>query len=114
MPAHPLEIAREQLDGKLLLTADGYVDLSTRIKLSTALNDAVTDADGGVVIDLCGVEYVDTTGIGVLISALRRLTRQERSFRLVCPPGNVRRIFELSGLDGTFSLHDTREDALSG
>lgn len=108
-----LSIAREQLDGALVLTARGYVDLSTRLKLSTALNEAVTDGRSGtVVVDLCDVEAVDSTGLGVLINALRRLTRQKRSLRLICPPGNVRRIFEITGLDGTFSMHDSLDEVL--
>jgi anti-anti-sigma factor len=96
-----------------VLVARGYVDLSTRLKLSTALNDAVTEADGPVILDLCELDFVDSTGLGVLMNTLRRLTRQRRELRLVCPPGNVRRMFEVTGLDSTFSLQDSREEALA-
>jgi anti-sigma B factor antagonist len=106
-----LSIAREEVDDAVVLQAKGFLDLSTRLKLSGALNEAVTSEDGTVVVDLCEVTFLDSTGLGVLMNALRRLTRQQRDLRIVCPPGNIRRIFELSGLDGTFSLHNTREEA---
>ena len=107
-----LSIAREEVDGAVVLSAQGYLDLSTRLKLTTALNDAVTTERGPVILDLCEATFLDSTGLGVLMNALRRLTRQRRDLRLVCPPGSIRRIFELTGLDGTFSIHATREEAL--
>jgi anti-sigma B factor antagonist len=107
-----LSIAREELDDAVVLTAQGYLDLSTRLKLSTVLNDVVTAERGAVVVDLCDVTFLDSTGLGVLMNALRRLTRQRRDLRIVCPPGSIRRIFELSGLDGTFSLYHSREEAV--
>lgn len=108
-----LSIARKELDDAVVLDAQGFLDLSTRLKLSTALNDVVTADGRAVVVDLCDVTFLDSTGLGVLMNALRRLTRQRRSLRIVCPPGNIRRIFELSGLDGTFALDDSREKALA-
>jgi anti-sigma B factor antagonist len=107
-----LSIAREDAEDAVVLHAKGFLDLSTRLKLSNVLNDAVTANDGPVVVDLCEVTFLDSTGLGVLMNALRRLTRQQRELRIVCPPGNIRRIFELSGLDGTFTLHNTREEAV--
>ena len=108
-----LSIAREELEDAVVLSAQGFLDLSTRLKLSTALSEVVTSDGRAVVVDLCDVTFLDSTGLGVLMNALRRLTRQSRQLRIVCPPGNIRRIFELSGLDGTFSLHDSREQALT-
>jgi anti-sigma B factor antagonist len=110
---HQLRIHSRKDGEALVLEAHGHIDLTTRLKLSTALNDAVTMGDGPVVIDLCEVGFVDSTGIGVLLNALRRLTRQGRMLSVVCPPGPVRRVFEITGLDGTFSLHDELASALS-
>jgi anti-sigma B factor antagonist len=108
----PLRILPRHVGDALVLEAQGHVDLSTRLKLSTALNDAVTTCDGAVVLDLCEVNFIDSTGIGVLLNALRRLTRQGRLFAVVCPPSPVRRVFEVTGLDGTFALYDEIEPAL--
>jgi anti-sigma B factor antagonist len=112
MPQTALSIAREQFNGTVVFSPRGFVDLSTRLKLSTALNEAVTDESGAVVVDLCGVRFLDSAGLGVLMTTLRRLGRQGRDLRIVCPPGNVRRIFELSGLESTFSLHHSRDQVL--
>jgi anti-sigma B factor antagonist len=109
---HPLQIDTRLQEGSCLLEVHGYVDISTRLKLSTALNEAVTAGERPVVVDLCEVEFIDSTGIGVLLNALRRLTRQRRALRLVCPPGRVRRVFEVAGLEGTFEFHERVEQAL--
>jgi anti-anti-sigma regulatory factor len=48
-----------------------------------------------------------------LMNGVRRLTRQRRRMVIVCPPGPVRRVFELLGLVGTFHIVDTREEAVA-
>ena len=108
---NPLSISLETRDGVTVVAGHGYVDLSTRLKLSTALNELVAEGRDDVVVDLCEVEFIDSTGLGVLMNALRRLTRQRRTLRVACAPGPVRRVFELAGLEGTFAIFDSREDA---
>ena len=109
---HPLTIVTRHVGAATVLEARGHIDLATRLKLSTALNDAVTEGEGPVIIDLCAIEFIDSTGIGVLLNALRRLTRQGRVLSVICPPGAVRRVFEVTGLESTFSLHEELRPAL--
>ena len=107
-----LKIHQRHSRGATVLVAHGHVDLSTRLKFSTALNEAVSDGNGPVVVDLCEVDFIDSTGIGVLLNALRRLTRQGRPLSVICPPGAVRRVFEVTGLESTLKIHDDIEAGL--
>jgi anti-sigma B factor antagonist len=110
---HPLSIDLIRSGDAVVVVAHGYVDLSTRLKFSTALNDAVTLSQGHVVVDLTEVGFLDSTGLGVLVSGDRRLTHQRRRLLIVCPPGPARRVFELSALDGALDLHHDRAAALA-
>jgi anti-sigma B factor antagonist len=108
-----LEIQRERQDGFALVAPSGEVDLATARGLGDVLRDETQDGVGHVVVDLSEVTYLDSTGLGVLLSALRRLTRLGRSLALVCPEGSVRRVFEITDLIGMLGVHETREEALA-
>jgi anti-sigma B factor antagonist len=96
-----------------LIAAAGEIDhVSSRI-VADALRRATVDGDGNVVLDLCEASFIDSAGISTLLNGVRRLTRQRRRMVIVCPPGPVRRVFELLGLVGTFDVVDTREQALA-
>ncbi len=100
-------------DDVVLIAAVGDIDRSTAPALSDSLRRASVDRNGTVLVDLCEVELLDSSGISVLLGALRRLTRNGRRLLLACPPGHVRRVFELTGLAETFSVFATRQDALA-
>jgi anti-sigma B factor antagonist len=58
------------------------------------------------------VTFMDSTGIGVLIDALRRLTGRRGHLALVCPTERILRPFEITGLVGYLTIFSTREEAL--
>ena len=58
-----------------------------------------------VVLDLSAVEFIDSTGLSVLLNGLRRVTRQRGRMALVCTNPTVLRLFEITRLDATFDIH---------
>ena len=68
--------------------------------------------EGRLVVDLSGVEFIDSTALGVLIEARRRLGRDE-GFLLAGPGMETRRALRISGLDKHFGIHDTVDAALA-
>jgi anti-sigma B factor antagonist len=96
----------------VVLSLKGELDLRTAPSLRLQLADVVRRCDADVVLDLEGVEFIDSTGLAAMLNALRRLTRAGRRLVLVCPDGPVRRILSLTRLDGTFTVHAFVEDAL--
>jgi anti-anti-sigma factor len=89
----------------------GEVDVSTVAGLTAALDDAIRESAGAFVVDLTAVDFLDSTGISVLVRARALLARDERALAVVCPPGPVRRIFEVSGIADLLALFDSREAA---
>jgi anti-sigma B factor antagonist len=88
------------------LAVRGEVDMATAPALEAALEEAIRDSAGAVLVDLSGVEFLDSSGLQVLMRARARLGTEDRALALVCPFGPVRRVFELAGLSDVFTLYE--------
>jgi anti-sigma B factor antagonist len=66
-----------------------------------------------VVLDMSGVKFVDSSGLGALISCLRLLNGKKGDFRLCCMSTTVRALFELMRMHRVFSIFDTRQEAVN-
>ena len=108
-----LQITEERREDALVLALKGELDLRTAPRLRVHLAELLHRGDVDVVLDLEGVEFIDSTGLAAMLNALRRLTRAGRRLLLVCPEGPVLRILRLTRLDSTFSVHAYVEDALA-
>jgi anti-sigma B factor antagonist len=105
----PFQINARRVGQRVVLAVSGEVDLLTAPDLSTAIQDAEPCHE--LWVDLTDVSFMDSTGISALVQA-QRATRQARhSFAVICPPGPVRRVFELSGVDGHMMLFPHRSAA---
>jgi anti-sigma B factor antagonist len=108
------ELSDESLDDTThLIAVRGEVHVSTAPEFSERLNDAIAKGKTGVVIDMTDVEFIDSTGLSVLLNALRRVTRQQGALALAVSNPTVLRLFEITRLDSTFDIAPTREEAIS-
>ena len=89
----------------------GELDLYNAAQVRKALVDACADSPERVVVDLTEVEFIDSTGLGVLIEA-RRTLPNNRAFLLAAPGLETRRALEISGLDRHFGVHESVSEAL--
>ena len=85
------------------ITASGEIDAHTAPALATAIDAAGPE----VALDLSGVEFVDSSGLRVLIDAHQRLSEGGGALRLVTPSEPVRRLLEISGVDGYLTIADS-------
>jgi anti-sigma B factor antagonist len=118
-PAHPPHTLRRRLevsvehDGDVtLVRATGELDLAGSPRLAARLNEVIWSRRGAVVIDL-DVRMVDSTGLAVLLNALRRLDRAGRPLRIVSMQPSVRRALALTRLARELQLTDRVDDALA-
>lgn len=106
-------VTSERLDnGVSVVSVAGEVDLYTATLLRQALAAALEPDLCRVVVDLAECEFVDSTAIGTLIEANKRLNERNSRLALVAPCSHVQRAIELMGLDNVFALHDSRASAL--
>jgi anti-sigma B factor antagonist len=108
------ELIEEQHDPDTrVIAVSGEIHVTTAPEFSLRLNDAITAGTRGVVIDMSGVEFIDSTGLSVLLNGLRRVTRADGMLSLVVSNPTVMRLFEITKLDSTFDIQPTREAALA-
>jgi anti-sigma B factor antagonist len=88
-----------------VLAVEGEIHVSTAPEFTELLGRAIDAGDIRLVLDLSGVAFIDSTGLSVLLNALRRVTRAGGAMALVCANPTVLRLFEITRLDSTFDLH---------
>ena len=101
--------------GVLAITVRGELDLSTAPDLESPLNQALDSGEGSVLIDLSACEFIDSTGIALIVRAWQRLAGGENGRALVICSQNdqVRRVLEITGLELSIPVHTTRDEALA-
>jgi anti-sigma B factor antagonist len=107
------ELAEESADGGAhIICVSGEIHVSTAPEFAQRLSAAIDSGKTAVVLDMAGVEFIDSTGLSVILNGLRRVTRQRGRMALVCTNPTVLRLFEITRLDTTFDIHESREEAL--
>jgi anti-sigma B factor antagonist len=96
-----------------VLVLDGELSIGTGVRIPLAVDEQLRDARTRLVIDLAGVEFIDSSGLSLLLNAQRRIQRAGGALAVVTPPERVRRVFEMTRLDRAFRLCETRDEALA-
>jgi anti-sigma B factor antagonist len=105
-------ISQSDLDASTtMISVEGELDLSTAPRLKWMLVDAL-EAGRRLVLDLSLTTFMDSTALGVLVGAKRKLDDDSR-LAIVCTRANVLKIFEFTGIDGAFAIFPTLEEALA-
>jgi anti-anti-sigma factor len=107
-----LDLSTQRLGERAVVSVGGEVDLETASQLGDAALDALREVSPHVVLDLAGVTFMDSTGLKVLLTIHRRAELAGGSFAVAAAARPVRRVLTLTGLDQTFALYDTVEEAL--
>jgi anti-sigma B factor antagonist len=107
----PLEVFDAGLRGAPGVAIRGEIDIAAVPELEQALDAAIRESAGAFVLDLSGVQFLDSTGLRLVLRARAMLAREERGLAIVCPPGPVRRLFEVAGIADLLFLYASREEA---
>ena len=91
----------------------GEVDIGVVEALEAAIDAAIRDSVGAFIIDLSDLDFIESSGLHVLLRARGLLSREDRQLAVVCPYGPVRRVLELAGISELFALYPSREEALA-
>jgi anti-sigma B factor antagonist len=109
-----LEVQTRQTDsGVTVVAPNGRLDVAGAPALKEAIGNAVKDGPPRLVIDMEGVSFVDSTGLGSVIAALKLVRSSKGDLRLAAPNQQVRVVLELTTLDRVFAYYPTVEDALT-
>lgn len=96
----------------VVITVAGEVDAHTADRLRSSI-DAVISSETQLVVDLTDVTFLDSTGLGVFVTALKHLRELDGSLDLVITSPRVMKVFELTGLDVVIPIHEDVAAALA-
>jgi anti-sigma B factor antagonist len=105
---------RQVREGVTILALGGEVDVYTSPRLKQEMTDLISTGTRKLVIDLTEVQYLDSTGLGVLIGGLKRAREHDGDLRLICDNLRILRIFEITGLTKIFDIYRNESEALAG
>lgn len=107
-------VEKRRIGQETLLVVEGVIKLGESAQLFVRTLERVLEEEaGGVLIDLAGINTIDSTGIGELVGYLGRFHAVERQLVLVRPSERIRRLLEVAQLDSLFPIHDDLESALA-
>lgn len=110
-----MDITTEPLDGgRAVLRPEGRLDLVSAARLRAAVEEAVTAGHRSVVVDLAGVAFIDSSGLGMLVAGLKHARQAGGELRIAAPGDQVRTVLSLTRLERVLQPYATLDDALAG
>ena len=106
--------ALDTKDGFLLVTVEGQLVVGNRQEFKQLVLDEVERGARQIVVDFANTAYIDSSGLGALVSLGKRIRESGGELRLAALNDDPRTLFELTRLDTLFPLYASREDALAG
>ncbi|HEX8803751.1 MAG TPA: STAS domain-containing protein [Acidimicrobiales bacterium] len=111
-----MEVRTEVVDvaGWTVVSVFGELDVASAPSLRERLIALVSDGSTHLVLDLEGVDFLDSTGLGTIVGALKRTRTQGGDMRLVCSRESILRLFEITGLDKAVPIMPSLDAAVAG
>jgi anti-sigma B factor antagonist len=112
MPAE-FALSEEPLgEGRHVVAVRGEIDLFTAPELKQVLAESIEAGRVRIIVDLTETTFLDSTALGVLIGAVKRLRSRDGALAIVNTDDNIAKTFEITGLDQIFTILPTREEAV--
>jgi len=108
-----MEIKKTEENGIVILTLDGEVDLYNAPSLKEEIKKCIDERKYNVVIDFEKVTYIDSSGIGALISSMSNLKKYQGALKITNITGSVKKVFELTKLTSFFEIYNSVNEAIS-
>jgi len=97
---------------RTVVVVGGEIDVYTAPKLREQLIDLVSGGKYHLVVDMEGVDFLDSTGLGVLVGGLKKVRAHDGSMELICSQDRLLKIFRITGLAKVFTIHESESAAL--
>jgi anti-sigma B factor antagonist len=107
-----LEASVMEMGAMPILQLTGEIDLSTSDEFKQVVYKMIESGKKNIVVDLTGVKFMDSTGLGVLVGALKKARMQSGSIRLICSNETILKTFTLTGLDKVFLIYNNLRECL--
>lgn len=108
-----ISVDTQERSGWTVITVAGEVDVVAAPQLRSEIVRVVTDGATDLILDLSGVVFIDSFGLGVLVGAVKRVQSHSGRLRVVVGEARVMAVLELTGLDRVLDLYSALDDALA-
>ena len=108
-----LKLGHCNRDGIEVIDVAGTIDISSAPRLRELLINLVNTDNYQLIVNMDQVEFLDSTGLGVLVGALKRVRAHDGSLDLVCTQERILKLFRITGLTKVFGIHETVDQAIA-
>lgn len=98
-------------DAVLITVGEARIDAAIAIQFKDSVRELASGSPHRVVLDMSAVEFLDSSGLGALVAAMKQLGAN-RALELAALSKNVKKVFQLTRMDKVFTLHETVSDAI--
>lgn len=107
-----MRLTSRDIGGLTVVTVgEDRIDAAGAIAFKEAMRNATEGGAGPVILDLGGVDFIDSSGLGAIVAVMKHLGRDRRLHLAALLP-NVDRVFRLTRMDSVFPIHDSLADAI--
>jgi anti-sigma B factor antagonist len=108
-----VEFRSENLDDKStnVIVVDGDLDAYSAPRLREMLAELIATGSDWIVVDCGSVDYIDSSGLGALVSGLKQISDRNGGLALARPNDSVRRVLQITGLDRLFPVYRGVDEA---
>ncbi len=107
-----LQINVRKLGGVPIIDLKGEVDAYTSARFREVMIELIENGGANIVVSMANVEYIDSSGLGALVRGLKRVSERNGRMHIVCNNPQIRKVFEITGLEKVFPLYEGEEDAV--
>ena len=100
-----LTLSTREVGGRTVVAVGGEIDVYTAPRLRDTITELVAGGSYDLIIDMEEVEFLDSTGLGVLVGGLKKVRAHDGSLQLICNQDRLLKIFRITGLAKVFTIH---------
>jgi len=108
-----MDIQVRNVGNVVILDINGEIDLYNAPEIKENIKNQMEQGKNQIIINLDKVSYIDSSGIGVLISSLSNLKKAGGGLKIIHVYASVRKVFELTKLTSFFDIYDSEQEALA-
>ncbi|MCC2320600.1 STAS domain-containing protein [Cellulomonas xiejunii] len=108
-----VQVTTEDVGARTVVRVAGEVDVASADRLRERLAVLLSQGRTDLVVDLTGVTFLDSTGLGLLVGTLKRVRLAGGRLELVVDSERLLKVFRITGLTQVFAIHDTLDGALA-
>lgn len=109
----PIDLTISDHDSWTVVSPVGEIDVAAAPSIRERLIELIADGHNHIVVDLTEVDFLDSTGLGVLVGGVRRTRSAGGDLRICCTNPRILKVFEITGLDEAFTVAPTVEDTIA-